>query len=121
MHRRLEDERKGRSLGKGPGIGAEAVRALNSFAVGAVVPDRTFYLRLATERRERRAEESGAPDRIEAAGAGFMRRVEQGFEELAHLEPGRIEVLDASRPPRELAELVVERMQALQYTRERED
>jgi thymidylate kinase len=50
-----------------------------------------------------------------------MRRVEQGFEKLAHLEPGRIEVLDASRPPRELAELVVERMRALQYTRQGED
>ncbi len=107
--------------GFGRGLGVEAVLSLNSFAVGTVVPDRTFYLRLATEKRELRAEEFGAPDRIEAAGADFMRRVEQGFEKLAHLEPGRIEVLDASRPPRELAELVVERMRALQYTRQGED
>ncbi len=81
------------------------------------MPDRTFYLRLAAEERERRAEAVGAPDRIEAVGAEFMRRVEEGFEELARLEPGRIEVLDASRPPRELAELVVGRMRGLQYTR----
>jgi dTMP kinase len=103
--------------GFGRGLGVDAVRALNAFAVGTVVPDRTFYLRLAAEERERRAEAVGAPDRIEAVGAGFMRRVEEGFEELARLEPGRIEVLDASRPPRELAELVVGRMQELQYTR----
>jgi len=46
-----------------------------------------------------------------------MRRVEQGFEDLARLEPERIEVLDASLPPQELAEQVVGRMLALQYTR----
>jgi dTMP kinase len=103
--------------GFGRGLGVEAVRALNAFAVGTVVPDRTFYLRLDPVERERRAERVGAPDRIESVGAEFMRRVEDGFEELARLEPGRIEILDASRPPRELAELVVGRVRALQYTR----
>ena len=33
-----------------------------------------------------------------------MRRVEEGFEELARLEPERIEVLDASLAPEELAQ-----------------
>jgi dTMP kinase len=108
--------------GFGRGLGVEAVRDLNAFAVGTVVPDRTFYLRLDPAERERRATGLGAPpDRIESVGAGFMRRVEAGFEELARLEPGRIEVLDASRPPRELAELVVGRMRALQYTRGSEE
>jgi thymidylate kinase len=46
-----------------------------------------------------------------------MRRVEQGFEELARLEPERIEVLDASLPAQELAEQVVGGVLALQYTR----
>jgi len=105
--------------GFGRGLGVEAVRALNSYAVGTVVPDRTFYLRLDQDQRERRARELGMPpDRIEAVGAGFMLRVEEGFEELIRLEPDRIEVLDASRPPRELARLVVGRMRDLQYTRE---
>ena len=104
--------------GFGRGLGAEEVRALNAFAVGTVVPDRTFYLRLDAEERERRAARTGAPpDRIESVGAGFMRRVEEGFEELVRMEPGRIEVLDASRPPHELAEIVVGRIRTLQYTR----
>jgi dTMP kinase len=104
--------------GFGRGLGVDAVRALNAFAVGAILPDRTFYLRLDPAERERRVEELGArPDRIESVGAEFMRRVEEGFEELAQLEPGRIEILDASRPPRELAELVVGRIRAMQYTR----
>jgi len=105
--------------GFGRGLGVEAVRAMNAYAVGTVVPDRTFYLRLDQDERERRARELGMPpDRIEAVGAGFMRRVEMGFEELARLEPQRIEVLDASLPPLDLAERVVGRMRDLQYTRE---
>jgi dTMP kinase len=103
--------------GFGRGLGVDEVRALNAFAVGTVVPDRTFYLRLDHQERERRAEALGAPDRIEAVGAGFVRRVEEGFEELARLEPERIEVLDASLAPEELAGLVVGKMRDLQYTR----
>ncbi|HEX5700793.1 MAG TPA: dTMP kinase [Rubrobacter sp.] len=104
--------------GFGRGLGVEAVRALNAYAVGTVVPDRTFYLRLGQDERERRARELGMPpDRIEAVGAGFMRRVEEGFEELARLEPERIEVLDASLSAEDLAGRVVGRMRDLQYTR----
>ena len=104
--------------GFGRGLGIEAVRGLNSYAVEAVMPDRTFYLRLDSEERERRAARLGALlDRIEAVGADFMRRVEGGFEELAGKEPERILALDASIAPGELAGLVVGEMRRLQYTR----
>jgi dTMP kinase len=103
--------------GFGRGLGVDEVRALNAYAVGTVVPDKTFYLRLDRDERERRARRLVAPDRIEAVGAGFMRRVEEGFEELARLEPERIQVLDASLAPEVLAQLVVGRMRGLQYTR----
>jgi dTMP kinase len=105
--------------GYGRGLGVEAIRSLNAYAVGTVVPDRTFYLRLGQDERERRARELGMPpDRIEAVGADFMRRVEEGFEELAREEPGRIEILDASLPAEDLARQVVGRMRGLQYTPE---
>jgi dTMP kinase len=105
--------------GFGRGLGVEEVRAMNANAVGTLVPERTFYLRLGQDERERRARELGMPpDRIEAVGAGFMRRVEEGFEELARLEPERIEVLDASLSAENLARVVVGRMRELQYTRE---
>ena len=93
--------------GAGRGLGLVAVRELNAEAVGNVVPDLTFYLRLAPEERARRARSSGAPlDRIEKIGDDFMRRVEEGFEEIARSEPGRVSVLDASLPPEQLAEAV---------------
>jgi dTMP kinase len=103
--------------GVGRGLGMDEVRALNAYAVGTIMPDRTFYLRLSSHERERRARELGAPDRIEAVGAEFMRRVEEGFEDLARLEPERIEVLDASLAPELLAQLVVGRLRSMQYTR----
>ncbi len=94
--------------GFGRGLGADAVRDLNSWAVESVVPDRTFYLRLGVDERERRAREGRASlDRIEVVGAEFMGRVERGFEGIIHLEPQRIVVLDAALPPGELAERVM--------------
>lgn len=103
--------------GGGRGLGVAAVRELNARAVGGVFPDRTFYLRLEAAERERRARELGAPlDRIERVGADFMRRVEEGFEELALAEPDRIVVLDASLSPEDLAESVVGEIRSLQYT-----
>ena len=93
--------------GYGRGLDAREVRDLNSWAVGTVVPDRTFYLRLSKEERARRARKSDAPlDRIELIGDEFMGRVEAGFEEISRSEPGRVRVLDASLPPGELAETV---------------
>jgi len=93
--------------GAGRGLGLAAVRGLNTQAVGDVTPDLTFYLRLSSEERVRRARESGAPlDRIEKVGDDFMRRVEEGFEEIARSEPYRVNVLDASLPPERLAETV---------------
>ncbi len=104
--------------GVGRGLGLEAVQGLNSYAVEAAMPDRTFYLRLDPEERERRAARLGAPlDRIEAVGADFMRRVEEGFEALVRREPGRILVLDASLAPENLAGIVVAEMRRLHHTR----
>lgn len=104
--------------GAGRGLGVEAVRDLNAYAVGDVVPDRTFYLRLEAGEREERARDSGAAlDRLELVGAEFMRRVEEGFEELVRLEPERIMVLDAARPPEDLAEIVAGEILRFDYTR----
>ena len=93
--------------GVGRGLGIAAVRELNAQAVGDVVPEATFYLRLSPEERARRGRESGAAlDRIEKAGDDFMKRVEEGFEEIVRSEPDRIRVLDATLPPERLAEAV---------------
>ncbi|TCJ20592.1 dTMP kinase [Rubrobacter taiwanensis] len=90
--------------GYGRGLGVELVRRLNGFAVGDLRPDVTFYLKLSAAARARRTRRR--LDRLEAGGSEFMRRVEAGFEELVKREPDRFRVLDAERPPEELAALV---------------
>ena len=88
-------------------MGVAAVRTLNAWAVEEVTPDLTFYLRISSKERARRARESGAPlDRIEKVGDDFMRRVEEGFEEIVHSESERVRALDATLPPEELLETV---------------
>ena len=105
--------------GAGRGLGTAEVRELNAWAVGEVVPDLTFYLRLSPKERARRARESGATlDRLEQVGDDFMRRIEKGFEEIARSEPDRVKVLDAASPPEELAQIVAREIRDLQYTRE---
>lgn len=102
--------------GAGRGLGLEAVRTLNARAVEAATPDRTFYLKLDARERERRAGSRGDLDRLERAGSEFMERVEAAFEELARLESERIEVLDATRPPAELAGIVRRFIEEHRYT-----
>ena len=97
--------------GAGRGLGVAAVRALNAWAVEEVTPDLTLYLRISAEERARRASEVGAPlDRIEKVGNDFMRRVEEGFEEIVHSEPERVRALDATLPPEELLETAARRI-----------
>lgn len=103
--------------GAGRELGAEAVREINARAVGTVVPDRTFYLRLDAGERERRAAESGAAlDRVERSGSDFLERAERGFEDLVAAEPERIRVLDADRSPEQLAKEVRQEILDLHYT-----
>ena len=105
--------------GHGRGLGVAAVRALNARAVEEGRPDLTFYLRLSSEERARRAQAADAPlDRIERMGSEFMQRVEEGFEELAVSEPDRIKVLDAGRSPDELAGMVEKEILDLPEIRE---
>ncbi|MCA1718676.1 MAG: dTMP kinase [Actinobacteria bacterium] len=104
--------------GAGRGLGVAEVRDLNAWAVGKVVPELTFYLRLPPEERARRARESGATlDRLEQVGDDFMRRVEEGFEEIARSEPDRVRVLDATLSPERMAKTVAREVRDLHYTR----
>jgi dTMP kinase len=78
------------------GLGVDPVRAASVFATDGLLPDRTVVLH-GVDRR------GGDPDRIEAAGADFHRRVADGFLRLAELDPGRIVLVDATGAEAEVA------------------
>ena len=86
--------------GAGRGLGVDAVRSLNAFATGGLVPDRTLLLRVdpATGRRRTGARAQSA-DRLEQEPDAFFARIAAAYDALAAAEPGRFRVLDASGPP----------------------
>ena len=86
--------------GAARGLGVEAVRALNAFATGGVVPDRTLLLRIEPAAGLARIGGRGeAQDRIEAEREAFWLACARAYDELAAAEPRRWAVLDASGPP----------------------
>jgi dTMP kinase len=97
--------------GFGRGLGREPVERLNETATGGLKPDRTLLLDLPPEdglARARLLEEGDgagkARDAIGGEQLAFHQRVREGFLEIARREPGRVIVIDATRPAAMVAE-----------------
>jgi dTMP kinase len=86
--------------GGGRRLGVDAVRAVNDFGTGGLVPDRTLLLRVDPGVGRARAHGRRAPlDRLERLPDDFFDRVAATYAELAVAEPERIRIIDASREP----------------------
>jgi dTMP kinase len=89
--------------GAGRGLGLEAVRAINHFGTGGLVPDRTLLLLLDPDLARARSHSRGQPvDRLEQEQRGFFDRVVDGYLQLAASEPERIVQIDAGGSPAEV-------------------
>ena len=73
---------------------------------GFVRPDLTILLDIDPDEAARRLAERGRADSIEAGGMDFMRRVAEGYRELARRDPDRIITVDASGTEDEVAAFV---------------
>lgn len=104
--------------GYGEGAPLDTLRMLAEVATGGLAPDRTLLLDLPAEQGlERRL---GGPrsdvTRFESGqrhDREFHRRVRQGYLALAAADPDRWRVIDATRPPDEVAEDVWEQVRDL--------
>lgn len=100
--------------GYGRGIDLDLLRRLNQLASGGIKPELTFLLDCPVEVGLARTSQRGIgqsarkkrEDRFERERIEFHERVRKGFLELAQAEPGRLYVLDASRPIGEVQEEV---------------
>jgi dTMP kinase len=95
--------------GAGRGLGIEQVRAINLFATGGLVADRTLLLRIApaegrARQLERARQHEGAPepDRLEREGEGFYAAIAAAYDQLAREAPHRIRVIDAGGSPEQV-------------------
>ena len=87
------------------GLGLDRVLELNLQAVGGLLPDRTFLLLVDPVESARRVGSEG--DRIEREDDDFRASVDAAYRQLAELFPERIQTIDGTRPPREIAEGVL--------------
>ncbi|WP_228386549.1 dTMP kinase [Ornithinicoccus halotolerans] len=91
--------------GAARGLAHAEVRQLSLWATEGLVPHLTVVLDVdAASAVARRGKE---PDRLERESLDFHERVRAGFLALAEADPGRYLVLEATRPPRQLAEAVL--------------
>ncbi len=79
------------------GLSADEVRAVGEIAIAGVRPTMTFLLDIDPEIAVQRI--GRAPDRMEAFGLDYQRRVRDGFLLEARARPQEIFVLDATRDP----------------------
>jgi dTMP kinase len=96
----VTDRYAGSSLayqGFGRGLPLDQVRELSHWATGGLWPDLTVLLDVPFELAVRR--QQGTPDRLEAAGEDFHRRVIDGFRSLAAEDPDRWMVVDGTKDP----------------------
>jgi dTMP kinase len=84
--------------GYGRGLPLAELRQLQAFAAGALVPDLTLLFDLPVEIGLARRQAAGDVNRLDAAGLDFHREVRRGYLELAHNEPARWRIIDATRP-----------------------
>jgi dTMP kinase len=94
--------------GAGRQLSVSEVASMNEWATGGLTPDLTILLDLSPAsglgRRARSA------DRLEAEPAEFHQRVRAGFLALAHAEPERYLVVDATLPPGEISREIQDRI-----------
>lgn len=91
----------------GKGVSTDLIRRLAQFIHPGLVPDQTLVFDCPYEVSRRRLNASGRkPDRFEAEARGFFERVRRTYRDLAQSEPGRVRIIDASKPQEEVKEEV---------------
>ena len=94
-------------------LGIEAVRTINAFGIDECFPDRTLVLALAEGGARARARDNEESDRIGGRPEGYHQRVDLAFRLIAAEEPERVRIVDASGPPDEVTERLLDAIRDL--------
>jgi dTMP kinase len=95
--------------GGGRGVNPIWIRQLARIAHPGLVPDLTFVFDAPAEVASARVTGRGSGhDRIEAEDTEFFERVRKAYLAIATREPGRVRVIDATRPEAQVAQAVAE-------------
>ncbi|MGH8244275.1 MAG: dTMP kinase [Steroidobacteraceae bacterium] len=90
--------------GGGRGVSLATIRQLAGIAHPGLAPDLTLVFDAPADVAHARVSGRGAgQDRIEAEDAAFFERVRKAYAAIAGREPGRVRLVDATRPEAEVA------------------
>jgi dTMP kinase len=90
------------------GLGIEAVRAINAFAIGEHFPDRTLVLTLDDGADRAKARDGDSSDRIGGRDADYHHKVDLAFRLIAAEEPERVQLIDASGTAEEVTQRLLD-------------
>ena len=100
--------------GAGRNLGVAAVREINEFATGGLVPDRTLLLSIDPALgRARSQKRSGPLDRLERENDAFYGRIASAYVDLAAADPQRIRTIDAAQDPERVLAAAVASLEGL--------
>lgn len=94
--------------GAAGGLGIEAVRFINAFGINEWFPNRTLVLALAEGGARARARDNEDSDRIGGRPEGYHQQVDLAFRQIASEEPERVRIVDASGPPEEVTDRLLD-------------
>lgn len=92
------------------GLSVDELARLSAWAAGGLAPDVVILLDVAAEVAASRRK--AVPDRMEAAGDDFHRRVAEGYRSLAAADPARWRVVDGSGSVEDVESLVLAALEA---------
>jgi len=95
------------------GLGIEAVREINAFAIGESFPDRTLVLVLDAGAERARSRDVEGSDRIGGRSDEYHRKVDAAFRILAAEEPKRVALVEASGEPDEVTQRLLDAIRDL--------
>jgi dTMP kinase len=99
--------------GEARGLGFDTVLKAHRLAVGSLLPNLTICIRVdvetglaRAEHRNRRSSEHATQARLDRQSLDFHRRVCEGYEKIASLEPQRFRMVDGEGDPEAVAQRV---------------
>ena len=96
------------------GVSGDVLDGLDNLSCNGLVPDLTLLLDVDSNvGLARTMERDGSESRFEAKGEAFHQKVRQGFLARANKEPKRIVIIDAARPPDDVARDVISSVKQL--------
>ncbi len=94
------------------GLGFDFILKINRYATENM-PDRTFYIDVASEVGIGRISQRKELDRLDQESKAFHHKVRQGYHEVAKMFPDRIRIVDGNRSLDDLAAEILEKIRDL--------